>query len=258
METTKICTKCKEKKLLTEFSFRSDTQKHRRQCKQCVSKISKKYYINNADKIKQYTEENKDKIKEQRRQSYLSHSEEVKEKRRQYCKDNPLKIKKQKREYYLRHKEEIKAKTKEYYKDNIEDIKIKNIEYRKKNFEKLKQAKQKYVSENKEKVRERHRRYMNTEKGKLIAKNMKHKRRAAEKKGDVTTKQLEKLYIETKCCYWCNCKLNKKNTHLDHYIPLAKGGKHTISNLVLSCDVCNRVKSSKDPLEFANKIGRLL
>jgi len=255
---TKICTKCKQEKELNQFSFRNDTQNYRRQCKQCVSYTSKKYYIENIDKIKQYQDENKTKIKERKKAKYLSNCEEIKQKRKQYCKDNPDKIKEQKRKYYLKNQDKIKAKTREYYFNNIEDIKIKSKEYRKNNFEKLKKAKQKYVKENPEKVKERHRRYMQTEKGKLIAKNMKHSRRDKYKKGDVTTEQIKELYKNTKNCYWCNCKLEKNNTHLDHYIPLSKDGKHTISNLVLACGSCNRKKSSKDPLKFAQEIGKLL
>ena len=41
-------------------------------------------------------------------------------------------------------------------------------------------------------------------------------------------------------------------------MPLSKGGEHTLTNLVVSCPTCNLQKNAKDPIEFANKLGRLL
>lgn len=55
-------------------------------------------------------------------------------------------------------------------------------------------------------------------------------------------------------CWWCPKLLNKK-WHVDHRIPLAKGGSNFAANLVLSCAECNRKKSAKMPWEFS---GRLL
>lgn len=62
----------------------------------------------------------------------------------------------------------------------------------------------------------------------------------------------------TKVYYWCSCSLKNKTTHIDHYEPLSRGGAHTISNLVVSCSNCNLRKRAKDPIEFAQSIGRLL
>ena len=62
----------------------------------------------------------------------------------------------------------------------------------------------------------------------------------------------------TKLCPQCNTNLKNKKIHLDHYIPLSKGGEHTLSNLVISCPHCNLSKNAKDPYIFANSIGRLI
>ncbi len=100
--------------------------------------------------------------------------------------------------------------------------------------------------------------YYQTEIGKAIDKNAKHKRRAITREGDVTTSQLLKLQQTAAHCYWCKKKLNKMDTHVDHYEPLSKGGKHTLSNLVVACSACNLSKHAKDPYEFAMSLGRLL
>ena len=58
-------------------------------------------------------------------------------------------------------------------------------------------------------------------------------------------------------CYWCSGDISKK-FYKDHYIPVCKGGDSSIHNLVLTCFKCNASKNGRDPIEFANKIGRLL
>jgi 5-methylcytosine-specific restriction endonuclease McrA len=45
------------------------------------------------------------------------------------------------------------------------------------------------------------------------------------------------------CCYYCRKNLVKM--HMDHYIPLSKGGDHIIENIVPSCNKCNLSKGSK-------------
>ncbi len=46
-------------------------------------------------------------------------------------------------------------------------------------------------------------------------------------------------------CNYCCCELTKGKFHIDHVLPLAKGGLHRFDNLCVSCAVCNRRKSSK-------------
>ena len=59
-----------------------------------------------------------------------------------------------------------------------------------------------------------------------------------------------------KCAY---CKRNLGDEyHVDHIIPLSKGGYNWPSNLQLTCGPCNMSKSAKDPIEFAQSRGLLL
>ena len=41
---TQVCTKCRLEKLLSEYYFRKDRQKHKRACKDCQSKYNKTYH----------------------------------------------------------------------------------------------------------------------------------------------------------------------------------------------------------------------
>lgn len=48
-------------------------------------------------------------------------------------------------------------------------------------------------------------------------------------------------------CFYC---LNNDFEHLDHYIPLSKGGNHTLENVRPACQKCNNKKYNKLPAEF--------
>lgn len=55
-------------------------------------------------------------------------------------------------------------------------------------------------------------------------------------------------------CWWCGNDCKDKY-HVDHLVPLAKGGHNGPSNIVISCPHCNWQKNDKFPSEFC---GRLL
>jgi 5-methylcytosine-specific restriction endonuclease McrA len=131
--------------------------------------------------------------------------------------------------------------------------------YRKDNAEKRAVYDKQYRKDNTEKTAAYNKQYRQTTKGKAARKNAHHKRRTKKREGDVTTAQLLELQQTAKSCYWCGKKLTAKTqVHIDHYIPLSKGGGHTLSNLVVACKKCNITKNSKDPQDFAISLGRLL
>lgn len=55
-------------------------------------------------------------------------------------------------------------------------------------------------------------------------------------------------------CWWCN-KPFGSDFHIDHRIPLKRGGSNSAENVCISCAKCNRSKSDKMPWEWN---GRLL
>jgi 5-methylcytosine-specific restriction endonuclease McrA len=97
----------------------------------------------------------------------------------------------------------------------------------------------------------------NPDKRRAISSNYKHRRRAQEAGGVSTTTLMAWTAAQKKVCYWCGCKC-AKGFHVDHYVPLSKGGAHEVSNLVIACGPCNLRKNAKDPLDFAREVGRLL
>lgn len=57
-------------------------------------------------------------------------------------------------------------------------------------------------------------------------------------------------------CAFCLTPLGT-GFHLDHIVPLSRGGLHDDSNLQLLCPPCNMSKGARDPVEFAQAHGRL-
>lgn len=51
-------------------------------------------------------------------------------------------------------------------------------------------------------------------------------------------------------CYICKQTVPEKEIHLDHVIPLCRGGEHSYANIRVTCKLCNLKKHSKLPEEL--------
>lgn len=93
---------------------------------------------------------------------------------------------------------------------------------------------------------------------------IKQRRRAREKETQVENFTNEELLdfwnkneINYKECFYCEKEMPDKVEHIDHYVPLAKGGTHTKNNLRPSCARCNTMKSILLPETFEEKLNGL-
>lgn len=76
--------------------------------------------------------------------------------------------------------------------------------------------------------------------------------KANEGKVAVTRHSAAARYIKTSKrirCYWCNELVPLGDRHIDHIIPVAKGGSDEASNLCCACQDCNLSKWNKLPAE---------
>lgn len=132
-------------------------------------------------------------------------------------------------------------------------------QHRRDNPEKIKAQKAAHFQRHREKCLERTRanRLANPERLRQLARGWQNTRRSRKAGGITAKQQADWEAAQAKVCYWCGCRCAKAY-HVDHYTPLATGGKHEIDNLVIACVPCNLKKNAKDPLDFAQEVGRLL
>lgn len=88
-----------------------------------------------------------------------------------------------------------------------------------------------------------------------------HKRRARERnaRGSFSAADLREIRkLQRNRCARCRKSLKHKKAHVDHIIPLAKGGTNDRTNIQLLCAPCNLTKAARDPIDDARRLGRLL
>jgi len=151
-----------------------------------------------------------------------------------------------------------KEARKAYYDANAETYRKSARDWAKENPDRVVENHKKYYAANKErvvaKVAEWH--AANPDGQRTRGRNYRAKLHAAE--GSHTREQIQALHDSQggKCVY---CRVSLKNGyHADHIKPLSKGGSNWITNIQLTCGPCNNRKRATDPIEFAQRLGRLL
>jgi 5-methylcytosine-specific restriction endonuclease McrA len=154
--------------------------------------------------------------------------------------NNPERHTEVKQQYYLQHKE-----------DTIE----RNRQWRAENPERRAENRRQEYERNRERAIEETRQWCQEHTEQAKANKRRHRARKRDAAGQHTAADIQVIYASQRgLCWWCSCEL-KDNYHVDHRVPLARGGSDAPENLVLTCPHCNISKGSKLPSEWA---GRLL
>jgi 5-methylcytosine-specific restriction endonuclease McrA len=85
-----------------------------------------------------------------------------------------------------------------------------------------------------------------------------HNKRRAAKRGNLTQEDADRIaalyglsqHWEHVACYLCGRWTSPDDRHIDHILPLARGGGETIDNLAVACAHCNLSKGDKTPDEY--------
>jgi hypothetical protein len=143
----------------------------------------------------------------------------------------------------------VKIAYKVYYRVDIEKALARSKKWRLQNPEKKVALNKKWRLENLEKKAAHNKKWRLENPDKVLAFNRNYRARKNQAEGSHTAEDVADIISkQNELCFWCNTKLEQ--IHIDHIIPLIKGGRNDASNLVASCPSCNCSKGAKLPEEF--------
>ena len=258
---SKVCSKCGMDKLLTEFGNKEGGKFGvRSDCKICRSKYNKEYSENNKEAIaeygKEYRKNNKELIAKNRREYYEDNKEHILEYHIRYREENSETIKEKNKEYYKENREHLLNYIRIYRKNNRKELSEKKKIYYEKRKEDKKEKSKMYRENNKQAIAIKYNLYLKTPKGKEKIRRGAHKRKALKQQsgGSYTSSQWEecKQFFDNKCAY-SGQPITLDNSHVEHIVPISKGGTSYIWNLCLSLNVINLSKHNSDMEEWYRK-----
>lgn len=192
-------------------------------CCQCDYGRTKKWREENHDRSRQlardWTERNRERLRALERARYAKNPAKFREKTRRYYRQN---------EEYAR-----RYSSKHYY------LSYQNEEVRKK-----------------AQLRTRIWARKNPEKARTNLRNVKAKRKNVS--GSHTAQDVAMIHrAQQGKCACCHIPLKDK-FHVDHIIPVSRGGTNERRNLQILCVACNLAKGARDPIDHMRSLGRLL
>ena len=234
-ELMKKCSCCGQEKPQGRFGVHSKKQDGTHvlssHCKDCKAEQKRRARLGSqelrqkhAEVSRKYRLKNSEQINSRRRSANKNLTEDQLEKRRQYFRD--YRAKNKDKIVDKRTAEQIRADSRRYYLQKSEIIKARVA---------------KYQSENKDRARS----WWNT-------------RRTREQAGRLSGNIVEKLLSLQKWKCACCRKSLRDGYHLDHIVPLSKGGLNIDQNVQLLTPECNMRKSVKDPITYMQEKGFLL
>ncbi len=167
--------------------------------------------------------------------------------------------------YHAAHREELSKKAAARYAENREKRRAKVAEYQRLNAERITKQRASYRAKNRERLTQINSAYYAANWGKAKAYRMAHRADSNARKlrrkalmrgvsvGDPAAIRAFYRHVSTsprlRCC-WCRKVTRKAAREVDHVVPIAKGGAHSVENLCCSCSKCNHRKGAKLPEEF--------
>lgn len=162
----------------------------------------------------------------------------TKSKRKVFYEKNSDSIKKRVMDYYFKNHEQNKEKIKSRYYSDVEKSRLSLRDSYERNKESRRLGAKSY--------RER-----NPSKYKATRSACKHRRRNAE--GDFSSKDLlTMLEHQNNKCVYCRTDISSIY-HVDHIVPISKGGSNYLENIQLLCPTCNMRKHTTDHETFLKR-----
>lgn len=137
------------------------------------------------------------------------------------------------------------ARSKDWYQKNKSQILIKQKTKKAKEPERYKAYNYTYYRKNKEKATKAIKDWQERNKLKTRSYTAKRRSLSLENNFQISESDLQKLISQP--CFYCQ---TEPSNSIDHIIPLIRGGRHAIGNLIGACRPCNSSKQSKTIMEF--------
>lgn len=216
---------------------------------------------------KNHQKKNKEAIKAKKAIWRLANKEIIQAKRTTYRKAHLAKFAAQSAKHRKKFPEKVKERKKRYRLENLEKVNAANAKYLKENAERIKERQAIYHQKNRERILKRNREYKaaNPEKRRAYLKEnpgytIRHNnRRRARRLGNgcepYTIQQVLDLWGAI--CHICEEEIDlslprqvgkkgwQRGFHLEHLVPLSRGGSDTLANVKPSHALCNMEKGVK-------------
>lgn len=144
---------------------------------------------------------------------------------KRYHKEHPRDRRDYWRRYYKEHREEQQAKNRRYREGHKEEIAAQRRHYREEHREEVLARKRRYYAENREECNARGLRWQRENPDKAAIYKARYKARKNGAPNTLTPEEAEQLFAIGRAVY------AGKKLHLDHVVPVSKGGGTTLANM---------------------------
>lgn len=174
--------------------------------------------------------------------------------RRKERAEHPDRHKRSQKKYRVQQGEQWAQRAADWRERNPDKVEAYRVRYYTENAEYYRKYSRDYHWRNRKHTLERMRHWRKNNPDKDKAKSMRYRARKLGAPGAFTAEDRKTLYQSQKgLCWWCGKPLGEK-VHLDHRIPLSRGGTNDARNIVLTHPFCNISKKDKMPWEWSDRL----
>jgi len=254
----KRCTKCDIEYPATREYFKREKRSKSGLASRCKT-CRQNDYLDDAEaqkqRARQWYAENTARSLANSHKYQAEHSEQILEYKQRYRVEYCLEEREYSRRYYADHIEAARAYGRQYAASHRDERRIYRQQYYAVNAHKWLGYSRKYFLDKPEELRARARAFRASNPEKMREYRNRRRSQKANNGGTHTAADIRLLLRSQKHkCWWCDHPIGN-DYHVDHRIPLARGGSNAPENLCISCPSCNMSKGAKLPQEWN---GRLL